>query len=150
MATAENTGTHIEMASGPVDYAVFEFPHGSDMTGVAAEVMHLAVSGTVSLFDVELLATDDQGTARRVDLNDPEAPAGLSVFAGAQSGLFSEDDLEKVGSILDPGVFAILIAYENTWASGFVSAVMGAGGDVVASERIPAETLLGALDALDG
>ena len=41
------------------------------------------------------------------------------------------------------------MAYENAWAVPFVAAAHAAGGQVVASERIPAQVLIDALDAVE-
>jgi hypothetical protein len=42
-----------------------------------------------------------------------------------------------------------MIVYENRWAAPFVAAVRRNGGVPVAFERIPAQDVIDALDALD-
>jgi hypothetical protein len=44
---------------------------------------------------------------------------------------------------------AVLLVYENTWAIPFVDAARRAGGEMVATARIPAQDLIAALDALE-
>ena len=48
-----------------------------------------------------------------------------------------------------PGTLAALIVYENTWAIPFVAAAREAGGEMVASARIPAQDVMDVLDALE-
>jgi hypothetical protein len=42
-----------------------------------------------------------------------------------------------------------MIAYENRWAAPFIAAVRRNGGVPIAFERIPAQDVIDALDALD-
>jgi hypothetical protein len=74
---------------------------------------------------------------------------GFEAFAGAQSGLFDDEDVRLAADVLDPDTSALLIAFENAWASPFVTAAHAAGGQVVASERIPAQVLIEALEAVE-
>jgi hypothetical protein len=46
-------------------------------------------------------------------------------------------------------VLDVMIVYEKRWAGPFVAAVRRNGGVLVASERIPAQDLLEALDAAE-
>jgi hypothetical protein len=66
-----------------------------------------------------------------------------------ESGLVGEDDLADAVSLIEPGSTVGLLVYENTWAGPFVSAMRGAGAEVIASGRIPAEDVVAALDALE-
>ena len=59
----------------------------------------------------------------------------------------SQDDFDTVGTILKPGAAAVIIVYENTWAGPFAAAMMRAGGQVVAFDRIPVTEVIGALEA---
>jgi hypothetical protein len=87
----------------------------------------------------------------RLDVADPGDSGldGFSVFAGAQSGLFDDQDIVKAGEALDAETLAVLIAYENSWAVPFVTAAHSAGGQLVASERVPAQALIDALEAAE-
>jgi hypothetical protein len=50
---------------------------------------------------------------------------------------------------MEPGTVAALVVYENAWAVPFVAATLDAGGQLVASARIPAQDVMDALDALE-
>jgi len=139
-----------ETVPGPVDFVLIEFPDGADTRGVADALGALVDGGIVRLYDVALVRRAD-GAEARLDLADPDAPGleGLAAFAGAQSGLFDDEDIELAAGTLDEGASGLLLAYENAWAIPFVDAAYKAGGQLVASQRIPAQVLLDALDALD-
>jgi hypothetical protein len=71
------------------------------------------------------------------------------VFAGATTGLLSDDDVALVAAEIEPDTAAAMIVYENRWAAPFVSAVRRNGGMVVAAERIGVQELIDALDAAE-
>jgi len=74
---------------------------------------------------------------------------GFRQFARSQSGLIGDDDLDKAAAAMQPDTIAALIVFENAWAAPFVEAVLDSGGDVIASERIPALDVMAALDRLE-
>jgi hypothetical protein len=73
----------------------------------------------------------------------------LSVFAGASSGMLSDEDTDEAANALEPGTSAALLVYENAWAAPFPSAVRRSGGQLVASGRIPIDAVVEALDAAE-
>jgi hypothetical protein len=136
-----------ETVPGPVDFVLVEFPEGADTSGVVDVLGALVEQGIVRLYDVALLRRAD-GVGSRLDLGDPGAVGlgGFAAFAGAQSGLFDDEDTELAIGILDENTTGLLLAYENAWAIPFVGAANRAGGQLVASQRISAQVLLDALD----
>jgi len=58
-------------------------------------------------------------------------------------------DLDKDGTILEPGSSAGLLVYENRWAAPFAKALRRGGGQLVAQGRIPVQAVLAALDATE-
>ena len=136
---------------GPVDFVLLEF-RGDRLTGRAAqELLDLVDRGIVRVYDVLVVGKELDGSVYGVDLA-AEAAARLGGFAdlaGARSGLLSDDDIRETAGVLEPGTLAAMIVYENTWAIPFVAAAREAGGEMVASARIPAQDVMDALDALE-
>ena len=64
------------------------------------------------------------------------------------SGLVDVEDAAAVGEILEPGSAALMIVYENLWSLPFTRAARMAGGQLVASGRIPVEAMVARLDEL--
>ena len=73
----------------------------------------------------------------------------FNAFSGASSGLLGQEDLETAADAIEPGSAAVMIVYENRWAAPFAAAVRRNGGRLVASERIPVQDLIEALDAAE-
>lgn len=142
--------TDIE-AHGPIDYVLIEFP-GDQLKGeCAAELLTLVDKGIIRLYDVALIVKEADGTFSGLTLQDvgPDALGGFAAFAGASSGLIGDEDLAAAAEALEVGTVAALIVYENAWAGPFVAAARRAGGELVASARIPAADVLAALEELD-
>ena len=141
----------LEGVYGPVDFLLLEFP-GDRPTGPAASaLLDLVDAGIVRIYDLVVIRKESDGSFSGLDLSDLDADhlGGFSAFAGARSGLLGDDDLSEAADAIRPGTTAALIVYENSWAIPFVAAARGAGAEVVARERIPADVLMGVLDELD-
>src|ERR1700735_596685 len=80
---------------------------------------------------------------------DQDSVGDLTAFAGASTGLLSDDDVALAAREIEPGTGALLIVYENRWAGPFVAAVRRNGGELIAFERIRTRDLITALDAAE-
>ncbi|MCB1014850.1 MAG: hypothetical protein KDB10_06995 [Acidimicrobiales bacterium] len=138
-------------AIGPIDFILIELDPDKLRGEAAAALLDLVEAGVVRLLDVALLAKDADGDVAAIDLAEAaaEAAGDFGAIAGAQSGLLSDEDLAEAGDALEPGKVGAIIVYENAWAAPFAAAVRRAGGELIASARIPAQDVLDALDALD-
>ncbi len=132
---------------GPVDYIVIEWT-GAQPTGAAAPLLlDLVDRGLVRILDLVFLTKADDGSIAAIEVDD--LPAEFAAFAGAGSGLFSDEDLEEAASVLEPGTSAALLVWENRWAAPFAHALLDSGAQLVASGRIPIAELEAALDAAE-
>jgi len=137
--------------SGPIDYAVVEFP-GSRMNGEAFPILvDLADRGIIRILDLAFISKREDGSVVGMSLSDVDGDGelDLTVFEGASSGLLDSGDLEDAGSVLEPGSSAGVLVYENSWAAPFATALRRSGGQLVASGRIPVQAILAKLDALE-
>jgi hypothetical protein len=135
--------------TGPIDYLVVEFP-GNKFTGEAFPLLvDLVDRGLVRILDLVFVRKDVDGSVLGLDLSDLDGDGelDLTVFEGVSSGLLGDDDVQEAGDALQPGSSAGILVYENVWAAPFAAAVRRAGGQLVASGRIPVQAVLAALDA---
>lgn len=140
-----------EVLLGPVDMVVIGYPPEAPKTGEALPLfIDLVDRGIINVLDVRGLRKNDDGTFDAFDVNDADGIPELSIFEGAQTGLIGDEDLRTVVEALEPGTAALTIVFENAWAAPFVNAVHRNGGRLIAYERIGAQDLLDALEALDG
>jgi Family of unknown function (DUF6325) len=137
---------------GPVDAVVIGYPAGAPMTGEAVPILlDLVDRGIVRVLDARVVIKEQDGTYSGFEVADldEDSVGSFTAFAGASSGMISDDDIALVAEEIEPGTAAVMIVYENRWAAPFVAAVRRNGGLLVASERIYAQDLLDALDAVE-
>src|SRR4249919_391593 len=105
---------------GPIDYLLIAWPDPHPNGEIAPLLVDLVDRGIIRILDLAFVAKSEDGTVAGLELADlGEQVAELKVFAGASSGLLSDDDLEQAGAALDPGSAAAVLVFENRWAAPF-------------------------------
>jgi hypothetical protein len=134
---------------GPVDYLVVEFPAGqSNFTGeMANELAALADSGTIRVLDLLVLQKDDQGEIEAFEIDDFEELDELRVLEAEIAELLAEEDVVHLAESMENGSTAGVVVWENRWAAPFASAARRAGGQLIASGRIPIQAIIASLEA---
>ncbi|MCC7078572.1 MAG: DUF1269 domain-containing protein [Acidimicrobiia bacterium] len=137
--------------SGPIDFVLIEFSGGKPLDGVAAALVDLVERGLVCVYDLVAVRKEDDGTFSGIAFDAAEAAefGDFLAFTGARSGLLGDDDLASAADAMEPGTKALLVMFENAWARPFVAAARDAGGEMIASSRIPAGDVIELLDALE-
>jgi uncharacterized membrane protein len=135
---------------GPIDWLLVEF--SGPPTGAAAPyLLDLVERGLIRILDLVVVNKDADGTITMLELADVDGDGelDLAVFEGAQSGLLGEEDVAEAGEAMEAGTSGVFLLYENVWAAPFAVAVRKAGGQLVASGRIPVQSIIAALDDLE-
>ena len=140
-----------ENVSGPIDFVLLEFPDQEPSGKVAGALMDLVEAGIVRVYDILAIRKGEDGSISGLEVTDlyPGGDTGFTVFAGARSGLLGDEDVAEAAAAMEPGTIAVGILFENTWAIPFVAAARDAGGEMIATQRIPAQDIMDALDALE-
>lgn len=147
--STETTATEDEL--GPVDWIVVEFP-GSRFKGeIAPALADLVDREIVRVLDLLIMRKDAEGTIEAFELSDlDDSEIGqLRSYEADLAMLLSEDDVTAIAAAIEPGCTAAVLVWENTWAAPFASAVRRAGGQLVASGRIPVQALLAVIEEDD-
>jgi uncharacterized membrane protein len=133
----------MHMDVGPVEILVVRFP-GNEFNGeVAPALGELVEAGTIRVIDLVFVAKDADGDVAAIELSDLPEPtsAAFQPHVEEPSGLLSEADIEDLAAELDPNSSAAILLFEHVWATKFRDAVIGSGGELVASIRIPKEVV---------
>ena len=134
---------------GPVDMVIIGYPPEAPKTGEALPIfVDLVDRGIINVLDVRGVRRNDDGSFDAFDVNDVDGMPDVVVFEGAQTGLIADEDIRVAVEAMEPGMAALMIVFENAWAAPFVSAVHRNGGRLVAYERISAQDLLDAIEAI--
>ena len=134
---------------GPVDWIMVEFP-GSRFSGeIAPVIKDLADRGLIRVLDLLFLQKDESGNLETYEMSDLDASelGELRSYETALAMLLSEQDVMDLATAIEPGSSAAVLVWENRWAAPFGAAVRHAGGQLVASGRIPIQAVLAAYEA---
>ena len=135
---------------GPVDWLVVEFPGTDYGKGqVAPYLQDLVDRGLVRVLDLVFLRKDKDGTLEMGEISnlDQSELGELRASEAELAMVLSEQDVVDLAETIEPGNSAVVLVWENLWAAPFGSAVRHAGGQLVASGRIPTQAVLGAIEA---
>jgi hypothetical protein len=134
---------------GPIDYVVLEWPGDTPVTGeVMPLLLDLVDRDVIRILDIAFLVKAADGSVAAIDFAEMmQKSPGLGDFEGASSGLLGQDDLEEAAAALEPDTVAGVLVWENRWAAPVAVALRRSGGQLVASGRIPVQSILASLDA---
>ena len=134
---------------GPVDYLVVEFPPGvSNFSGeMAAELAALAEAGTIRLLDLLILQKDDDGEIEALEIDDLDQVPELVALEAEIAEILAADDVVHLAAAMENGSTAGVVVWENLWAAPFASAARRAGGQLIATGRIPVQAIIASLEA---
>lgn len=136
---------------GPIDFLLIEFP-GSQFRGeIAPELARLVDQGLIRILELMVITKGQDGSVVAIDAADLDHPdlMILAPLAANTLGVVGEDDIALAADALEPGSSAGLLVWENLWAIPTINAIRRAGGQPVASGRIPAQDLIEALEAAE-
>ncbi|MFF2031141.1 DUF6325 family protein [Arthrobacter sp. NPDC058192] len=135
---------------GPVDWLVVEFPGPDFGKGqIAPYLEDLVNRDLVRVLDMVFLRKTKDGELEMAEISDlEESELGQVRMAEADLAMvLSEQDVMDLAETIEPGHSAAVLVWENQWAAPFGAAVRKAGGQLVASGRIPTQAVIAAFQA---
>ena len=149
-ASTEDTRTDETLDElGPVDYLVVEFPAGAqNFTGeMAEELARMSEAGTIRILDMLILQKNDDGSVDALELDDVAGTDSIRALEANIAEILAADDVEHLAAAMLPGSVAGVLVWENCWAAPFASAARRAGGQLIASGRIPIQAIAASIEA---
>jgi hypothetical protein len=136
------------MELGPVEYIVVGFDGPKFKGEVLQELGKLSDAGIIRVLDLMAVYKDTEGNVAWLDADqlgeDDQASLG---FIGADTiELLNEEDGQLVIDDLPNDTAVALLVVEDLWAKDLASAIRGAGGMLLDSNRVPAEVVQAAMD----
>jgi len=119
-----------ENFAGPVDYVVFVFPRGADLTDGLSALLERVNAGAIEILDLEAIGRDGSGAPTRILLADVSTIAAdmLAVLDGIESSVLDDADLTEIANELEPEQFAIAVVYEDRSLAAAANAWSTVGG----------------------
>lgn len=135
---------------GPVDWLVVEFPGPDFGKGqIAPYLEDLVKRDLVRVLDMVFLRKTEDGELEMAEISDLNMTE-LGEVRTAEADLamvLSEQDVLDLAETIQPGHSAAVLVWENQWAAPFGAAIRKAGGQLVASGRIPTQAVIAAFEA---
>jgi hypothetical protein len=134
---------------GPVDYLVVEFPAGkASFNGEMAEALgDLSEKGIIRILDLLVIHKDEDGNLEALEIDDVENLDELRGLEMEVAEILAEEDVVHLAAAMENGSTAGVLVWENTWAAPFASAARRAGGQLVATGRIPIQAIAASMEA---
>jgi Family of unknown function (DUF6325) len=134
---------------GPVDYLVVEFPAGAATFdgSMAKALVDLSENKIIQILDLLILQKDEDGSVEAFEVNDLDMVDELRVLETQVAELLAAEDVGHLAAAMEPGSTAGVIVWENTWAVPFAVAARRAGGQLVATGRIPIQAIAASIEA---
>ena len=133
------------MAIGPVEYVIIGFPENKFTGAIAPALAKLIDSKTIRILDLVFIAKDEAGDVVVFEFDQLDELAAFAALDGETGGLIQEDDVAYAAASLAPNSSAALLLWEDLWAAEFADAVLGSGGVLIESARIPHDLVQAAL-----
>jgi uncharacterized membrane protein len=131
------------MDIGPVEILVVSFPENRFTGDITPALAELVETGMIRVIDLVFVTKSAQGEVLGMELSqlDDATSAAFQPHVEEPTGLLAEEDIEDLGVDLKPNSSAAILLFEHVWATRFRDAVVGSGGELVASIRIPKEAV---------
>ena len=134
---------------GPVDWIVVEL-EGSTLNGKIAPILKDYVDRElIRVLDLLFFKKAEDGSFEAFEATDMEDSeiGELRAYETELAMLLSEQDVADLAETIEPGSSAAVLVWENLWAAPFGAAVRHAGGQLVASGRIPIQAVIAAIES---
>ena len=119
---------------GPIDYIVVNFSEPKFDGKVIEELQRATGSGAIQVLALSVIKKNEDGSIEALEADDGGVVAASFTPTGTLP--IEQDDIDEVGSLLEPGSAAGLLIIEHLWAKGLKQALLDSGGELVAEGRI--------------
>lgn len=128
------------MPLGPIEIVVVGFPDNNFTGAIVPELERLVEARMISIVDgvFAMKAADGSMSLTELSQVDDDSDASrLAAVVNGVEGLISAEDVEAFTQELEPSSSAVVLAFEHTWMKPIRDAVVGSGGILLDSVRIP-------------
>jgi hypothetical protein len=133
---------------GPVDFMVVEFPFGhATFSGeMTDELLRLSHEGLIRVLDLLVIQRAADGSVEGFEVEDLFMDGTRSLEADITE-ILASDDVDRLAQAMEPGSVAGVVVWENVWAAPFAAAARRAGGQLIATGRIPIQAIANSMQA---
>ena len=123
---------------GPIDYIIVGFKDLKFDGSILSAVGDAIESGAIALVEMVIVTKNAEGMVTSVDITDTGDEV-ITTFAQkypSDTEVFSQDDVDEVGELLEANETAGLLVVEQLWAKPMKQALVDANAVLIAEGRI--------------
>jgi len=127
------------MSLGPIELLVVKFP-GNRFTGeIAPALAELVEGGLIRVIDILFVYKDEASEMSVLEINDlaDDDYRQFDPVVADLTGMLTPEDAQSLSASFEPNSSAVIMLFENTWATKFRDTMVRANGELVLNERIP-------------
>lgn len=131
------------MATAPLELILVRFPKNQLKGEILEELERLTKEKIIRVIDILFVIKDKRGditVAEMSDLEDDDHKV-FEVIVSELAGVLNEKDAQELAREMKSDSSAALMLFEHSWAAQLRESIMNAGGELLASERIPGEAV---------
>jgi hypothetical protein len=133
---------------GPVEYLILGFPGTQIQDEFAPAIEKLVGRNLIHIIDLVFVKKDAAGDITTFEFDELDEVKGFAGLQGEAGGVINPEDISYTAAGLDPDSCAVIVLWEDLWATEFAQAVRTAGGSVLEGARVPHELVQAAFAAL--
>jgi hypothetical protein len=114
---------------------------------MAKELASLVEAELIQILDLVLLRKNEDGSVEALEIDDLDEVDELRKIETQVAEILAAEDVANLAVAMEPGTTAGVLVWENSWAAPFASAARRAGGQLIASGRIPVQAIAASLAA---
>ena len=99
------------------------------------------------MLDLLILSKNEDGSVDALEIDDTPEVDAIRALEADVAEILAADDVELLSEAMEPGSFAGVLVFENRWAAPFAAATRRAGGQLIASGRIPIQAIAASIEA---
>jgi len=125
------------VGAGPVEIITIGFENGKFDGSILGELAKVVSDGTITLIDGLFVHKIGEHDFEIAELSEDPEVGALVGIAARVDGLLSDEDVDTVADQLPVGSAAAVLVFEHTWVIPLRDAIVGAGGELLDTVRIP-------------
>ncbi len=122
---------------GPIDYIIVNFKEPRFEGRILEELQRATGAGTIAVLAMTVVTKHADGSVEELSVD--ESGLVYESLTPTDTPLITSEDVDEVGSLLEPETAAGLLIIEHLWAKGLKEAILESGGSLVAEGRIHPE-----------
>lgn len=125
---------------GPIDYIIVNFREPKFDGKIIEALQQATASGAIQVLALSVIKKNDDGSVEALAVDDDSIT--IATLSPEEAVDVEQDDIDEVGSLLEPGSAAGLLIVEQLWAKGLKQALIDTGGALIAEGRIHPDAAL--------